>query len=74
VAKLTPTNTGRPEEQLFRDAESWTNLDSRLTIDSYSRVTAYNSSVLLLEQIANENGTVVAELLITHDDRDSSVK
>ena len=58
-------SAGPPEWDTFRDAdEAWVR-EPRLLVNSYSRLTFFNSSVGVFEQVANDNGTIMDRFVVT---------
>ena len=55
---------GPPEWDEFGDAAAWTR-EPRLLVNSYSRLTFFNTSVAHFEQVANDNGTIVDSFTVT---------
>ncbi len=56
---------GPPEWDLFKPQGAAWSREPRLLVNSYSRLTLFNSSVARFEQIANDNGSVVDQFTIT---------
>merc|ERR1712072_593150 len=59
-------SAGPPEWDEFSTSEEWTR-EPRLMVNSYSRLTLYNSSVAYFEQVANANGTVVDAFTVVQE-------
>jgi hypothetical protein len=60
---------GPPEWDEFQaEAPDWSR-SPRLQVNSYSRMTMWNASVLSFEQVANDNGTIVDSFTITQSGR-----
>eukprot|EP00035_Acanthoeca_spectabilis_P010123 m.178671 g.178671 ORF g.178671 m.178671 type:complete len:301 (+) comp14930_c0_seq3:1239-2141(+) len=64
-------SAGPPEWDKFAAAQTWTR-EPRLQVNSYSRLTLFNASVALFEQVANNNGTIVDSFTITQTRMDRS--
>lgn len=59
--------TGPPEWDAFAGkVEDWTR-EPRLQVNGYGRITIYNASTLLFEQVANANTSVVDSFIISQN-------
>ena len=60
-------SAGPPEPNLFHNGTDWSRLESRLLVNSYSRMTLHNATWAHFEQVANDNGTVVDSFDVVQD-------
>eukprot|EP01063_Lacrimia_lanifica_P012492 TRINITY_DN19154_c0_g1_i1.p1 TRINITY_DN19154_c0_g1~~TRINITY_DN19154_c0_g1_i1.p1 ORF type:complete len:700 (+),score=165.83 TRINITY_DN19154_c0_g1_i1:37-2136(+) len=66
-------SAGPPEPDLFSlTVPAWSRERSRLTVNSYTRLTLYNASVAAFEQVANGNSTTIDAFTVVQTRADRS--